>query len=785
MLDELMARQLRDVRLPDYYHSLVVRLQNLYGQDVLVRTVLDISSDAFVRRHGVGALYQSKLLELKVHLKRSSEQETGCDYFHCANSEISNVPEEYWSLYELICKCYPQLKTYSDIVRVSPTEFRSFRGVGRTKVDKLIRWQESIVADEMNIVEESYDDSQLDRYRLSSFYFSKDEQRLFNKYEHSGMSSDEITPRFIMELKPREIQSHKGFGRKSADALRSLQKKIIAGLSENSSRGILIPTGFGKSLSLREICSLLSEDFDQCLSSLDGEELEIWQHRIAYKADRLTLQELGVRFGVTRERIRQKAVLCNQFLLRGIRVCSDVMAEKLSSVKRSDLLSAASVLRKNFNSDSALISALALVANIDAKELMRQIKPSVRLSVLDSYFCITPYPCTVEDAVGALQDELGICEDEAEVYLGALVECGQLDIRGHKIIPKGLKKETAIAHILTNYAQGLAWKEIAQKVNDSGICRTVLSMERADPVLSYSSRFFQSDNRRYSHIKYFCPDKASVTNVLDDIKYKIESSSYAAIHLRAEYYANLDNPAFDYFTVRHIARDFGALKGIYFDGKSQKDTVSLTPDVDAVSQKSAILRILQEHPPMSIEEIAARTRSGSESLALIYVSELRGEGLVILLENSLYGTIETAFAGIDVDKYLPVLRNMIFADNRIHHFNSLAPQINRLVGSDHSPRFYKSLASGYSKQLGIHVRGLLASGSPIKYRGLTSLVREAPAMREEDLIAWLQQRVCASREILKRAILNASYREENSPDEEQSAENNGLASDIMQELFDL
>ena len=69
-----------------------------------------------------------------------------------------------------------------------------------------------------------------------------------------------------------------------------------------------------------------------------------------------------------------------------------------------------------------------------------------------------------------------------------------------------------------------------------------------------------------------------------------------------------------------------------------------------------------------------------------------------------------------------------------------------------------------------------------EWTGLSDVVRDASDVQGEDLIAWVQQRVCASREVIKRAICNSGTR---LAEAEKYSYSEGLAADLMQELFEL
>ena len=65
------------------------------------------------------------------------------------------------------------------------------------------------------------------------------------------------------------------------------------------------------------------------------------------------------------------------------------------------------------------------------------------------------------------------------------------------LYPKNAKKDVAASLMLSKYPNGLEWQEVADKVNESGLCHTKLSLERPDYVLHSSQNIFQIDTLNY------------------------------------------------------------------------------------------------------------------------------------------------------------------------------------------------------------------------------------------------------------------------------------------------
>jgi hypothetical protein len=516
---------------------------------------------------------------------------------------------------------------------------------------------------------------------------------------------------------------------------------------------------------------------------LNGEELLIWTHRTGYQAEQLTLQELGDKLNVTRERIRQRAEKLNQLLCRGIRVNPEIFLEKLTQIKQSDVFGELTIFRNMFCNDAAMMRMMALISGTDYRTLTERFNPPVQNDILHKFLCLHPYPASRIKVLEALQQELEVDDDEAEVYLAGLIKKDFFQTKGGNLIPRKLPKEVAVCHVLAGYEQGLGWREIVSMVNSLGICRTELSSERSDQVLNSSSCIYQSDARIFSHIRFLNVNREDVFNILEDIKFELKKSPHKSIHLMTEYYSKLEGTKYDYYTVRHVARDFGQSQGVYFYGKSQADTVSLFPDSKILSQKEAVSRLFfSAKTPLSVEQIASHIRSQTEGHARFYIDKLLREGEIVSTEPDQYLSREKAFASINRGGVSKSILALITEDSRIHHISSLSRHLNRISHSSHSIRYWTAFLNAYADDYGWYAKRSLVSMWPVRVTGLIELVRQAPDVQGEDLIAWVQQRVCATRDAIKRAIHNSGVLE-TQPDEGDSSV--GLASDIMQELFEL
>ena len=87
-------------------------------------------------------------------------------------------------------------------------------------------------------------------------------------------------------------------------------------------------------------------------------------------------------------------------------------------------------------------------------------------------------------------------------------------------------------------------------------------------------------------------------------------------------------------------RTYGKEAGVYFDGTSQADSVSLTKEAAPTTQREAVLRYVQSSGAAAVREVAEILRRGSEGHAKLYLRELRDSGKLVKLEDRRYGPTE-------------------------------------------------------------------------------------------------------------------------------------------------
>ena len=330
---------LHELDLPSEFHSLVIRLNSIYGPGLSIESLFRISASDFSNCKGVGETYLIRFKALKDLLYKRYCDDNPQIFSEYPTEKITyDSKSSNTTLLKIIKKCFPKIKSYKDISTISPDEFTSYPGVGKKKVLELLQWQTQLKSNEKVYQEKASIIQQLENYRFSAFFLLPQEEKLLRKLHNLGIPHNEIIPSYIMKIEQSEMEKWDGFGVVFYKVLHSLQYRILESLTNKSSIGILIPNRFGHSLSLRELSPLIAEDLSNFYSILSGKNAIIWSARLGYQAKQMTLQELGLKLDLTRERIRQVSKRLNGLFLRGVRVHPDILQQKIKKGSSGNLV---------------------------------------------------------------------------------------------------------------------------------------------------------------------------------------------------------------------------------------------------------------------------------------------------------------------------------------------------------------------------------------------------------------------------------------------------------------
>lgn len=518
------------------------------------------------------------------------------------------------------------------------------------------------------------------------------------------------------------------------------------------------------------------ENFDLPLNELEIyliDDLESYFHRNSRENDVLsrrlgidccseTLEEIGKTYGITRERIRQIECKAKKNFIAKLSISPKV----IWAITRSNLSELRAPLfadlRRKFTSDKNFYSFLEVCCGLEENEIKKVTSPNISKSIFEEFWVWNKSPAPLEDLSWYLHENMNIELAVAENQIAIWIKDNLLVVDGENIKPISLSKVSAITNALLDFPAGNVWSKIQSHANNKSVTGNDILENRLEPNLMRAvdrEYVYQSGRGTYRHLKYLNIDEADVKRVLNVVLTKLKEYKYAereSVNLFVDIFQRVDL-ADDYFFVRHIVRSFGESEGIYFNGKSGADTVSLLANFTLVSQKTVLIDLFKQSlNPLSKQDIASKIRSQSLGHAAFYLDKLLTDGNIVRIDETTYAHIDNAFEGVDVEGIIKLAINFIDNESRIIEGEKLQSMLNRHLGNNYNKYFYISLLKVYSEQYGKHYSFVhnLISNSKIEYSSLTDMCREA---LDKDLsriktMEYLNSKLCIHEHVLKRCL---------------------------------
>ncbi|WP_276529485.1 sigma factor-like helix-turn-helix DNA-binding protein, partial [Psychrobacter celer] len=535
-----------------------------------------------------------------------------------------------------------------------------------------------------------------------------------------------------------------------------LQAIILGDINYKEFESALIVPRKLDQLSLTQIERILLEDIDTYFDKLTFEEAEIIQKRWGFVEDKQTLEEISEKFGLTRERIRQKETKINNNFIRNMRLGQLMLWQFLEPKLNPDISINFKDLFLCFYSEKEFYEFLSLVCG--QEKLIEYVYPEIDKAILNVYFVENGAPALIND-IREYLDDLKLVEirniDNAIV---ALQNQDSIMIEGQYVWPKQLGKAEATACVLVNHEKGLPWLDVAKIVNSNSYSKTSIQEARLEQTaFELPDYIFLSGKGIYKHTNFIDTDNI----VLDDIFLNImeygEAVSRDVFHLSECYRSSNSLQKYDYYEIRHFVKHFGEDYGFYFDGRSQTDSVGLKKDFKSITQRDVIIDTMRRNEkPLTKPEIANLLKSKSLNHAGFYLDEMINSGTVVQVDRMLYTLPELAYANIDLNKYIGGINKLLQKYNKPVEPSIFRNELNYMFSSSYSKYFYASIARLYSKKEGWFRKYNLYSLKEIPFQSLYAVLESVcnPSISINENIDVIQRHIAIDRSSADRALRN-------------------------------
>lgn len=548
-------------------------------------------------------------------------------------------------------------------------------------------------------------------------------------------------------------------------------------------------------LPIEELEQYIINDLNDNILNVRSRENDILIRRYGINCDGETLEDIGKSYNITRERIRQIESRAKSNFIAKLRISPRV----IWSITKSNLSELRtplfSTLRDNFSSAKGFYSFLEACCGLKENEIKLVTSPNLSKSFFEEFWVWNKSPADIDDLSWYLHERLNIELAVAENQIAIWEKDNILEIKGEKIKPLALSKVPGITNALLDFPDGDVWANIQSYANKKSICSAQFTEDRLEPNLMRAvdrEYVYQSGRGTYRHIEYLKISEEDKKRVLYIVASKLNEYKYCgrnAVNLSVDIYQQLDL-ADDYYFVRHIVRAYGESCGIYFNGKSGADTVSLVADFNLASQKSVLIDLFKQSlSPLSKLDVASKIRSQSIGHASFYIDKLLTDGVIVRIDETTYAHVDNAFIGVDIESIMKLAIDYIDNEPRIIEGSKLQSSINRRLDINYNKYFYISLLKAYAKHYGKNYSFVqnLISASKIEYTGLTDLCRTALDLNPSRINAleYLNEKLCIHEHIIKRCIEQvtiASSDKSNLPDSDISNDNKIRNDKVKEEM---
>ena len=90
-------------------------------------------------------------------------------------------------------------------------------------------------------------------------------------------------------------------------------------------------------------------------------------------------------------------------------------------------------------------------------------------------------------------------------------------------------------------------------------------------------------------------EQFNIPEIMQHLLDYFKQNQLKALHLHDYFYqSKSDRSEIEYFNLRHLVKEYGEEYGLYFDGQSGTDSVSLDPDLNRITQADVIIKVLNE-----------------------------------------------------------------------------------------------------------------------------------------------------------------------------------------------
>ena len=302
----------------------------------------------------------------------------------------------------------------------------------------------------------------------------------------------------------------------------------------------------------------------------------------------------------------------------------------------------------------------------------------------------------------------------------------------------------------------MPWKDIARIVNQKGYTSTPIDETRVTHGFNNNEYIYLCDNGTYRNLIFLNLEQLDISKIMQNLHDFLKQHQRDALHLKYYYDESKGNRSeIEYFTLRHLVREYGEDYGLYFNGRSGADSVSLDANVLRITQADVIIQVLKESKTaLTKQEIAQRLRSRSINHAGFYIYNLMEEGKVVRVDKMVYTTPEKAFKDLDIKAIMRIIKDIMDSSDIIVEADVFREYVNIELNLGYSKYIYAALVKSQIKELSWYRKGSLFCKTDIPYNSLFDMCNKLcnPKLSNSENMEMIREMVWLTDPVAKAVI---------------------------------
>lgn len=494
-------------------------------------------------------------------------------------------------------------------------------------------------------------------------------------------------------------------------------------------------------LSSIELEKLIIDDIEKIFLVINDKMNTLFRGRYAYLEDYKTLNTLGKKFGVSRERIRQNERDLNRSLSKLGKIDKNSLIEYF---KKNEFISFHKLfpqLNKNFTNTvrgSENITSDALVIfmeNYCGVEKGFFKTPERELWHFDSeklkqIFEFTSSGVSRDNFIEIIKDNYGYDDFTSKSALEFMSKKELIKIVDNKVYPIKINKNEEVSHILLDHPNGLHWKKI-QEIGNNSYTKNKWNMNRItgdhSMTMTYNRFIFLCEKGTYKLFKY-CDEIVNSEKIVNEFSQYLNKNNLNQCRLELAFKEIIKKKEFEKLNIydaRAIIKKFGNEKGLYHTGKSTTDTIGLNKKLQMISIKNTVKNIINNfHGEITIEDLKKKLKElGFDTNAEVQLNSLVNEMAFFKLNPETYINYKDGINLCDKEEVRnlldKILSNYIFITRSF-----IREKLNKELGFSFSSFYYDTLCKILAKENNWYHSGNYFSKKSEKIKNFGDYIKE-------------------------------------------------------------